>query len=83
MAYVKGVIVGGLVIGLGYTLMVKTTPTPEELFSRLPNDVKKNLEETRNSRREANEAIFNELKQAATSDTPIWLMNPNDRKSTK
>ncbi|CAG8515926.1 8748_t:CDS:2 [Funneliformis caledonium] len=42
-AYVKGLIGGGLIFGLGYWLMKTTAPNPDELYKKLSPDLQKQV----------------------------------------
>lgn len=80
-ALAKGTIAFVGVMGAGYLLMVKTSPSKEEMMKRLPphyvTDAKmKEIEKQ-------NELVFDQLKRAMNSDEPVWKMKENPLEKNK
>ncbi|CAI2165576.1 13646_t:CDS:2 [Funneliformis geosporum] len=76
-AYVKALIGGGLIFGLGYWLMKTTAPDPNELYKVSSEKLSPDLQEQVKSpeTRKKNEQLMEILKRAAETNKTIYDVN--------
>lgn len=64
--------VGALIVGTGVLLYKYTTPTEEELISRLSPELRLQYEREKKLRQKEQEELVKIVKQTSASNDPIW-----------
>ncbi|KAF9954300.1 hypothetical protein BGZ72_004690 [Mortierella alpina] len=70
--YPKAFAVGFGIVGLGYTLMLTTVPTEEQLYEKLSPELKKQYEQVK-ADQARRQAFSDVLRQAAADPEPMWI----------
>ncbi|KAF9965803.1 assembly factor cbp4 [Mortierella alpina] len=70
--YPKAFAIGFGIVGLGYTLMLTTVPTEEQLYEKLSPELKKQYEQVK-ADQARRQAFSDVLRQAAADPEPMWI----------
>ncbi|VVT53605.1 uncharacterized protein SAPINGB_P003658 [Magnusiomyces paraingens] len=71
--WIKTILAGGSVVGLGVSCFIFTTPTDEELIAKLSPELRQQYYDERERRRMVSQWAVGEARKTAASSNPIWM----------
>ncbi|GMM36367.1 Cbp4 protein [Saccharomycopsis crataegensis] len=76
MRWAKVNLVGAAIVGFGVLCFKYTTPSDEQLISRMSPEVRSQYEREKSLRRKEQEELIRIVKQTSASNDPIWMTGP-------
>ncbi|KAK9719868.1 hypothetical protein K7432_004495 [Basidiobolus ranarum] len=69
---VKAIVYSGAIMGGAYAMMKLTVPTPEQLYERLPEEMKQEVIKHREERLKKHQLLMETIQKNVDSDRPVW-----------
>ncbi|ORX80991.1 hypothetical protein K493DRAFT_320780 [Basidiobolus meristosporus CBS 931.73] len=68
----KAFVYSGVIIGGAYAMMKLTVPTPEQLYERLPEEMKQEVIKNKTEREKKHQLLMETIQKNVNSDRPVW-----------